>query len=56
MAMADGGRWLGHEEVGGDPVEVAEGSAGLSTVVRLDREKPATWAGIGGHRWCQSGR
>jgi hypothetical protein len=29
-AMVSGGRRLGHEEVVGDPVEVGEGSAGLT--------------------------
>jgi hypothetical protein len=58
--MAGGERRLGHEEVARDPLEVGEGLAGahpvLSTVVRLDGEKPATGEGIVGRRWCWSGR
>jgi hypothetical protein len=50
-----GGRWLEHKEVAGDPLEVGEGLVGahpgLSTVVQLSGEKPATRAGTGGHRW-----
>jgi hypothetical protein len=51
-ATTGGGRWLGHKEVAGDPVEVGEGLArahsGLSMVVRLGGEKPTTGAGTGG--------
>jgi hypothetical protein len=60
IAMAGGERWLGHEEVVRDPLEVGEGMAGahlgLSMVVWLGGEKLVTGMGTSGRRWCRSGR
>jgi hypothetical protein len=48
-------RWRGPVS-GGRGAGSAGAHPGLSTVVRLGGEKPASGAGTSGHRGCRSGR